>query len=63
MAKRWTNTQTAFNKNGYKDIVQFNTYKGIGHTKTDNVIADLIAFFKTNCGDKILKIEAHENGN
>ena len=46
---------------GYDKSIQFNVYKGVGHNMADNILKDVLAFFKANNGDKIVKIKAHSN--
>lgn len=44
---------------GYDKSIQFHVYKGIGHNISDNILKDILEFFKANNGDKIVKINAH----
>lgn len=46
---------------GYDKSIQFNVYKGVGHSMSDNILEDILTFFKANNGDKIVKIKAHTN--
>jgi len=47
----------------YDKSIQFNVYKGAGHEITENMLKDILAFFKANNGDKIVKINAHKTAN
>ncbi len=55
----WEDVTKAFLKLGYGKSMQFHTYKGIGHSIPTTAYVDSIAFFKANNGDKIVKINAH----
>lgn len=58
---KWNRKWKFIQQLGYDKSIQFNTYKGIGHGISDNILKDVMAFFKANNGDKIEKINAHTN--
>lgn len=46
---------------GYDKSIQFHVYKGIGHEISYSMMDDIVAFFKANNGDKIVKITPHSS--
>ena len=58
MPDRWRVSQSI-----YKTLeipAQFVTYENIGHQIKSEMIDDIVAFFKTNSGDEIVKIVPHQ---
>jgi hypothetical protein len=58
---KWNRKWKFVQQLGYDKSIQFHTYKGIGHSVSDNILKDIYEFFKANNGDKIVKIKAHTN--
>ncbi|HHY64333.1 MAG TPA: hypothetical protein GX501_04745 [Clostridiaceae bacterium] len=58
---RWNRKWKFVKQLGYDKSIQFHTYKGIGHGISENILKDVLEFFRVNNGDRIIKIKAHTN--
>lgn len=56
---KWERKWNFVRQLGYDKSIQFNVYKGVGHGYADNIFKDVLAFFRANNGDQIVKIKAH----
>ena len=58
MPDRWDISQSIYR--ALEIPVQFVTYKNTGHEIKDEMIDDIVAFFKANSGDEIVEIVPHQ---